>query len=250
GWYARACREACAGIHARHRVPILVGGSGLYLRAVQEGLAGEPPKDPAVRARIAAELEAFGPEALHARLAALDPGTAARLGPRDRQRIMRALEVVHASGKPLSWWHERQERAPADEHWTVLELVIPAAMLRERIRSRTHAMFEHGLIEETRTLVARGFEPALRALRAIGYDEALELLAGRLTRGDAEAATRRRTTQLAKRQRTWFRHQVQTVRLDGAKGDLESLCEAAAAAAIAGARLEGRGGIDTGSARL
>jgi len=214
GWYARAAGEACAAIHARGRTPVLVGGSGLYLRAAQHGLSGEPPHDPAVRARLREECERLGPEALHERLAHVDPVTAARLEPRDRQRVTRALEVHEASGRPLSWWHaHRGEPAVAGE-WHVVELTMDPAALGERIARRTRWMFESGLVEETRALVEAGREPALRALCAVGYDEALDLLAGRITRAEAEERTGLRTRQLAKRQRTWFRHQVEAVRLD------------------------------------
>jgi len=215
GWYASAAAIACRDIHSRGRTPVLVGGSGLWLRAAQHGLSGEPPHDPQVRARLQAELERDGPEALHARLVLVDPATAARLSPRDRQRITRALEVHEASGRPLSWWHGRQGEPAVAGEWRVFELTLTLHQLDERIARRTRWMFETGLVEETRALVGAGGEPALRALRAVGYDEALELLAGRLTRAEAEERTNLRTRQLAKRQRTWFRHQVEAVRLEG-----------------------------------
>jgi tRNA dimethylallyltransferase len=215
GWYAEAVGAACGAIHSRGRAPVLVGGSGLWLRAAQHGLSGEPPHDAEVRARIQAELESGGPELLHARLAMVDPVTAARLSPRDRQRITRALEVHEASGRPLSWWHERHGEPAVAGEWCVFELTIEPATLDERVVRRTRWMFESGLVEETQALVAAGREAPLRALRAVGYDEALELLAGRLSRAEAEARTSLRTRQLAKRQRTWFRHQVEAVRLDG-----------------------------------
>ena len=229
GWYARAAAEARDAIRARGRVPLLVGGSGLYLKAAEHGLSGEPPHDPERRARLRAELEAHGPQALHDRLRAVDPATAARLAPGDRQRVTRALEVAEASGRPLSWWHA-QPSAPPAERWIHLELVVDAAALRQRIARRTTWMFDHGLVEETRALVEAGHEAALRALRAVGYDEALDLLAGTVTRAAAEARTAQRTHQLAKRQRTWFRHQMKAVRLDagaaGERGLLERAREA------------------------
>lgn len=219
GWYAKAVGAVGGAIHARGRTPVLVGGSGLWLRAAQHGLSGEPPHDEQVRARIQAELEAVGPEILHERLARVDPVTATRLSPRDRQRITRALEVHEASGQPLSWWHERQGEPAVAGEWRVFELTFEPATLDERIGRRTRWMFESGLVEETQALVAAGHEAPLRALRAVGYDEVLELLAGRLTRDDAETRTNLRTRQLAKRQRTWFRHQVEAVRVDGGSAD-------------------------------
>lgn len=214
GWYARACAAARQEIRARGRLPLLVGGSGLYLKAAREGLAGEPPHDPEVRPRLAAELDAHGPEALHARLAAVDPLTAARLAPRDRQRVTRALEVHEISGRPLSWWHAQPAAPLLDERWLVFELVVAPGELRTRITARTRWMFDHGLMEETRALMEAGRGQALRALRAVGYDEAMAVQEGSMSRADAETRTSARTAQLARRQRTWFRHQVQASRLD------------------------------------
>jgi tRNA dimethylallyltransferase len=215
GAYAKAASAVCAAIHSRGHTPVLVGGSGLWLRAAQHGLSAEPPHDAQVRARIQTELERAGPEALHERLALVDPGTAARISPRDRQRITRALEVHEASGQPLSWWHERRGGPAAAGEWRVFELTLQPQALEQRIVRRTRWMFDSGLVEETRALVDAGSEPALRALRAVGYDEALELIAGRSSRAQAEERTNLRTRQLAKRQRTWFRHQVEATRLDG-----------------------------------
>lgn len=228
GWFARAAGEACLAIRARGRLPLLVGGSGLYLRALREGLSPMPPHDPAVRERLRAELASGGAEALHTRLSAVDPVTAGRVAARDRQRIVRALEVAESTGHPLSWWHARTppRRAEGDT-WGVLEVVVEPVILRERIAARTSAMFAHGLIEEVGGLIERGLADRLRALRAIGYDEALELLAGRLGRREAEARVNLRTARLAKRQRTWFRHQVEATRLVVAGRGPEALAVAA-----------------------
>ncbi|HEY3216654.1 MAG TPA: tRNA (adenosine(37)-N6)-dimethylallyltransferase MiaA [Candidatus Eisenbacteria bacterium] len=223
GWYARACRDVRESVIARGRLPILVGGSGLYVRAARHGLAAQPPHDPSLRRRLQHELEAVGPEALHARLALVDPTIAARLAPRDRQRITRALEVYEASGRPLSWWHDQKGHPHVGEAWLLVELVVPLAVLGERIARRTRWMFENGLVEETRGLLEAGYGRTLRELRAVGYDEAMGLIEGQLTRAAAEERTSLRTRQLAKRQRTWFRHQVDAVHLDAATtgpGDL------------------------------
>jgi tRNA dimethylallyltransferase len=230
GWYARAAGEACEAIAARARPALLVGGTGLYLRALREGLAGTPPHDPTVRERLRAEAKALGPEALHARLALVDAATAARLAPRDGQRITRALEVYECTGRPLSWWHAQPTPTPARSAWTIVELEVDAGELRRRIARRTTWMFDHGLLEESRALLASGHGEALRALRAIGYDEAMAVIAGRLDRPEAEAEVNRRTAQLAKRQRTWFRHQVEAVRIEGTgrtPGELEREARAA-----------------------
>ena len=215
GWYGRAAQAVCADIHARGRMALLVGGSGLYLRAARSGLSPAPPSVPGIRARLRAELRDVGPEALHRRLATCDPETAARLEPRDAQRITRALEVCEASGRPLSWWHRHPGGPTLDADWQVIEIVVPPRALAERIARRTRALFDEGLVEETRGLVEGGLLEELRRLRAVGYDEALALIAGRLTRAEAEERTNARTRQLAKRQRTWSRHQVEAHQLEG-----------------------------------
>ncbi|MFN8588588.1 MAG: tRNA (adenosine(37)-N6)-dimethylallyltransferase MiaA [Candidatus Eisenbacteria bacterium] len=214
GWFARAAAGTCEALFARGVTPVLVGGSGLYLRALREGLHAEPPHDAAVRARLQEEVAGAGVEALHARLAACDPATAARLRVRARQRITRALEVFEVSGRPLSWWDAQPTRAGLDAEWRALELVVPAAALEPRIAARTRAMFAAGLLEETAAVVAAGKREALVALKAIGYDEALARLEGRLDAESAEATMNARTRSMAKRQRTWFRHQFVGERLE------------------------------------
>jgi len=227
GGYATAARSACATIAARGRVPVLVGGSGLYLEAARRGLADEPPHDPAIRARLRAELERHGAAMLHRRLAAADPPTAARLAPGDAQRITRALEVLEASGRTLSDWQAAGRGGAVSGTWRVIELTCAPRSLAPRIERRTRWMFEHGLIEETRALIAGGSRPALERLRAVGYDEALALIDGTLARAAAEARVDQRTRQLAKRQRTWFRHRVEAARLDVSAAGLEGLTAAA-----------------------
>jgi tRNA dimethylallyltransferase len=226
GWYAGAAGAVCGAIRSRGRTPVLVGGSGLWLRAAQHGLSGEPPHDAGVRQRLQDECARLGVETLHARLAIVDPVTAARLKARDRQRVTRALEVHEASGRPLSWWHERRGEPAVTGEWRVFELTVTPEALAGRIARRTAWMLDSGLLEETRGLVAAGFEPPLRALSAVGYDEALEVLAGRLSRDEAAGRIDLRTRQLAKRQRTWFRHQVEAVRLEGAERDTRGLVAA------------------------
>jgi tRNA dimethylallyltransferase len=218
GAWARAAAAVCESCFARGVVPVLVGGSGLYLNALRDGLHPEPPKDAAVRASLEAECAEAGVPAMHERLRALDAATAAKLAPRDRQRILRALEVVRVSGQPLAWWRARPREAPLAADWLAWELVCDARELSRRIEQRTHEMWAHGLLEETRALLDSGHEAALRRLAAIGYDEALERLAGRMTAAAAERRMNERTRQLAKRQRTWFRHQFDAEPLPGTDG--------------------------------
>ena len=229
GWYAAACADVRRGIHARGHVPVLVGGSGLYLRAARHGLSAEPPRDEALRVRLRAELAESGAAAMHARLASLDPAGAGRLHPNDAQRVVRALEVLEASGHPLSWWHERQPEVPDDETWHVFQIVAPANTLNRRIRERAEWMFDSGLLEETRALLEGPHAEDLKALRAIGYDEAIGVIEDRLTVPQARKLTSLHTRQLAKRQRTWFRHQVGGTILDASDNETGELLEAVVA---------------------
>jgi tRNA dimethylallyltransferase len=202
GWYQRAALSVCAGVHARGRTAVLVGGSGLYVQAAMQGLAPVPPSDPDVRTRLRARASGEGATVLHAHLAEVDAASAARIDPGDVQRIVRALEVFEVSGRPLSWWHTRPRTHAVPGRWQVVEITLASDQLRERIVSRTGAMFSAGLVEETHGLIDRGHGAALERLRAIGYDEAMALLRGDIDRAGAEARTSLRTLQLAKRQRT------------------------------------------------
>jgi tRNA dimethylallyltransferase len=197
--------RAMATIAARGRVPLLVGGTGLYFRALQHGLSPLPEADATVRARLAAEAEKIGWPALHARLAARDAAAAARIKPNDAQRIQRALEVIELSGRRLS---ELQGAAPGRFPYRVLKLALvpERALLHRRIAERFDAMLVAGLLDEVRKLRARGdLDPALPSMRAVGYRQAWRHLDGGTDgaafRAEAIAATR----QLAKRQVTWLR---------------------------------------------
>lgn len=194
-------------IGAQGRVPLLVGGTGLYFRALQQGLSDLPEADPATRARLAAEARQFGWPAMHARLVALDPAAASRIGCNDVQRLQRALEVIELTGRPLS--ELQRGGAVARFPWRVLKLALLPAdrhMLHERIAQRFDAMLAEGFLDEVRALHARGdLHADLPAIRAVGYRQAWEHLDGR-----SDAATFRdraifATRQLAKRQITWLR---------------------------------------------
>lgn len=213
--FATLGRDVVGGILGRGRNVLLVGGSGLYLRALTEGLCPAPPADPEVRAALARELALHGVAALHAELARHDPGAAARIAPRDAVRISRALEVLRITGRPLSAWQE--EHAFADRPWDVLFLVLcpPADELEVRIARRSRQMWDDGLVAETESVLAAGFAPDLKPLQAIGYREAQEHLRGALDREQAIERVRVATRQYAKRQRTWFRARPDTEWLEG-----------------------------------
>jgi tRNA dimethylallyltransferase len=208
GAYARAARAALAQITARGRVAVVVGGSGLYLRALAVGLARVPPIPETVRRAVREEMAAHGPEELHARLAELDPALAARLAPRDRQRIARGLEVARASGRPLSsWLTEAPPALPAGERWLFLGLTLERATLYGRLDRRTAGFFAGDLLPETRALLARGVPPDAPGLRSLGYAQAVAHLLGRASYETALARAQLETRRYAKRQWTWWRQE-------------------------------------------
>ena len=210
--FAADARRAIDDIVARGKLPILAGGTGLYFRALLDGLAEMPDADAAVRARIAVEAAALGWAALHARLAAVDPQAAARIHATDAQRIQRALEVHTLSGRPISAWQReaRGQRLPLK----VLKLVLAPpgrAILHERIERRFDAMLDAGFLDEVRRLRARPQLQAhprpldLPALRAVGYRQAWEHLDGGSSAAEFRDRAIAATRQLAKRQFTWLR---------------------------------------------
>lgn len=194
--FTELAKAAIAAEHRRRGVALLVGGSGLYLQALLAGLAPPAvPPQPALRA----QLTALGQPLCHGLLAQADPAAATRIMAADAVRTQRALEVIYATGRPLS--SQQGQRPPA---WRILELGLNPPDLSQRIRLRTRRMYDDGLVEETAALLER-FGPACPLLETMGYAEARQLLAGSLDREQAIALTERRTRQYAKRQRTWFR---------------------------------------------
>jgi tRNA dimethylallyltransferase len=224
--FAEAGARAIAEAHSRGRNPLLCGGSGLYLRALVDGLCAAPPADGDVRAVLDKERNEQGLAALYAELARVDPGAAARIAPRDAVRILRALEVFRLTGRALSEW---QRESRAEPRYDVLVFVLspePAALDR-RIADRALRMWEGGLIEETRQVLAAGFCGDLPPLQAIGYREAQLYLEGVLDREAAVEAMVLATRRYAKRQRTWFRGLHGAIWLEGREpiGALRSLAE-------------------------
>ncbi len=213
---------AIAAIRARGRVPLLVGGTGLYFRALREGLSELPAADPALRARLAAEARAEGWAALHRRLAALDPEAARRIHPNDPQRIQRALEVCELSGRPLSaLWRERARRPFPGATCTIVLEPAERGWLHRRIEQRFDAMLAAGLIEEVRALRARpGMHAGRASMRAVGYRQVWQHLEGAFGEREMRARAIAATRQLARRQLTWLRAEPVDARLDCARPDL------------------------------
>ena len=196
-------RASLDSIADRGRTALLVGGSGLYLRAVADDLE-IPGTDPAVRADLERQAEALGPEGLHRRLVAADPLAAAKIEPGNARRTVRALEVAAVTGRRFSEFATSwDEYAPARIRAVGVE--IERETLAARIRMRVRAMVDRGLLDEVRTLMDRGLEGWLTSSRAIGYAEMAAHLRGRCSLDEAVADTERRTRALARRQMSWFR---------------------------------------------
>ncbi|MFN2590558.1 MAG: tRNA (adenosine(37)-N6)-dimethylallyltransferase MiaA [Actinomycetota bacterium] len=200
--FQRLADDAIAGITRRGKTPLLVGGSGLYYRAVVDRLSF-PGTDASVRRLLEAEASAIGPAPLHRRLASFDPSAAARMHPTNTRRVVRALEVAAITGRPFSSFAGDWERYPPD-NVRAAGVTLPREVLSRRIESRAAAALP-GLLTETRALVDRGAGPFLTAIQAIGYAEAMEVLRGRLTEQEALSAIVRRVKALARRQVAWFR---------------------------------------------
>ena len=205
--YRRAAAEAIAEIQRRGRVAFAVGGTGLYLRVLLGGICAAPPPLPALRAALARSAGDEGPAALHARLAALDPVAAARIHPHDGVRLVRALEVALASGRPLTAWQEAHRFADRPYETLLLGLARPVAELDARIAARAEAMVAAGFVDEVRALAARGLPADAPGLEAVGYRQMRDHLDGRRSLAEAVAATVLATRRFAKRQRTWFRRE-------------------------------------------
>ncbi len=208
--YQRQVRDCITDVRAAGRVPVLVGGSGLYVRAALDELE-IPPTDPAVRARLEAEADRLGPAAVHDRLRLADPVAAQRILPGNVRRVVRALEVIELTGRPFS-------ATLPDPHYAVpavqLGLRLPRDVLDARIEQRVEQMWDAGLLDEVRHLAAHGLRDGRTASRAVGYAQALAHLDGHLDAVSAKADTARLTRKLARRQESWFGRDQRVVWLD------------------------------------
>lgn len=212
--FAADARKTIDEIVARGRRAILCGGSGLYLQALTEGLAPLPKPDPKLRAALREQLATSGPDALRAELETVDPAAAERIAAADHMRLLRALEVYRQTGRSLSQWQD--EHRFRDRPWelAVVDVCPPADLLAERIAQRAARMWEEGLLDETRAVLAAGFDGSLPALQAIGYREAQAHLRGEITSQAAIEAIALASRRYAKRQRTWFRRYPAALRVE------------------------------------
>ncbi|MDQ7040775.1 MAG: tRNA (adenosine(37)-N6)-dimethylallyltransferase MiaA [Rhodothermus sp.] len=203
GHFAFAAWERIAEVLARGRVPLVVGGSTLYLYALQFGLAEIPDVDPAIRRWLNERLQIEGPEALYAELQRVDPQAAARLDPTKTQRVIRALEVYHGTGRPITFYYRYHRPAPYTFRTIVLYRERP--VLYARINRRVDQMLAAGLVDEVRSILKAGYSPDLDVLRTIGYQEVIAHLQGAYDQETMRHLIQRNTRRYAKRQLTWFR---------------------------------------------
>jgi tRNA dimethylallyltransferase len=225
GDYSRLAREALAGITGRHRLPIVAGGTGLYLRALIEGLFPAPPQSPGQRERLRRIAATRGPAYLHRLLIRLDPAAAAAIHANDVPKVIRAVEVSLAGNQPLTRQWQQGRDALTGYRVLYLGLNPPRPRLYERINQRAAAMFDRGLVEETERIIAR-YGPGCRPLTSLGYAEAAAVLRNELTREQAVTQAQQGHRNYAKRQLTWFRREPHMHWLSGCGGDEEIVHQA------------------------
>ena len=205
GLYRRLALQEIARLHAQGRVPLVVGGTGLYVRALAYGLWEGPPADWDLRRQLLEEEAAHGSGHLWRRLAQADPVLAATLHARDRNKIVRALEVAIRTGVPLSEWHDRHQFRERPFPSVMIGLTMDRLALYRRIDARVLREIDDGLVEETRSLLARGYDESLGSMKALGYRQMTGYLKGRYGWEEAVRRLQRDTRHFAKRQLTWFR---------------------------------------------
>jgi len=200
-------------IQARGKTPILVGGTGFYFRALLEGLAPLPAADETIRQRLRTEAQKIGRPALHERLRKVDPEAAKKIPANNIQRLIRALEVFELSGKPISAFHHEHQAAmlarKKKRAFKLIGLDPGKEVLEQRITQRSAWMLEHGMIEETRALLKKGYPENCPGLSGLGYPNVIAFLKGQITRESLLTKLIQDTRQYAKRQRTWFRNQME-----------------------------------------
>jgi tRNA dimethylallyltransferase len=208
GRWLKAALPLIQNIGAYGRRAIVVGGTGLYFRALTQGLAEIPPVPAAVRQAAAAAYDDLGEDAFRAALAEQDPDAAARIGPGDRQRLLRAYDVVRATGRALSAWQADTRPPLAPGQWRAVVVEPDRQTLYARCDARLAAMVQAGALEETRALAARALDPALPVMKAVGYRELAAYLSGETPLEEAMILARQETRRYAKRQLTWLRNQT------------------------------------------
>ena len=213
--FARDAAACIRDIHRRNRVPILVGGTGFYYRALTRGLFPGPAADVRLRARLDRIADRKGVERLHRLVARVDAASALRIMPRDRKRLVRALEVYYATGRPLTM-HFDDTRSPIDDCEVIsIALRLPPALTAERVASRVDEQFARGIVDEVRTLLARGVPPAARPFGGLVYRQVMELLRGVRSEDETRRLIVQENRRYARRQLIWFRKEPNLIWFDG-----------------------------------
>lgn len=220
--YARMANKIIAQLLAAGKLPMVVGGSGLYLRALLGAFFQGPGANSEIRQRLAKEESKRGRGTLYRRLKEVDPETARRIHPHDRVRTIRAMEVHQLTGIPISRWHQRGSYSRPKFNWCKLGLYRPRKDLYQRIDERVDTMVRQGLLKEVRDLLSRRYSPDLPALATVGYQEMIAYLRGQLDFEQAISHLKRNTRQYAKRQMTWFSKEGEILWFD-AQGEEEQL---------------------------
>ncbi len=203
GIYSRQASKIIEQLLSAGKTPIVEGGTGLYIRALTDGLFEGPGADYEYRKRLEEEADREGLDVLYQRLKRLDPETAQRLAPADRMRIIRALEVAEVTGKPISAWHKETPDSPYN--CLRIGLTAPRAMLYERIEQRVDRMIERGLVDEVKGLLERGYTEELNSMQGMGYKQVVLYLRNQISLDEAISLIKRDSRRFAKRQLTWFR---------------------------------------------
>jgi tRNA dimethylallyltransferase len=203
--FAQMAHDIILKLSGKNQVPFIVGGTGLYIKALLNGLFEDNFSDISVRGRLKKEADEYGKNTLYERLLKIDPHTANRLHPNDIYRIIRALEVFEISGKSISSWH-REHRFSETRHRVLkLGIYLDRETLYKRIDQRVDMMISEGLVEEVRAILKRGYSPDLKAMKAIGYSQVIDYLMGNCTLDKTIRTLKRDTRRYSKRQMTWFR---------------------------------------------
>lgn len=213
GDFAQQAETLIEKIFQKGKIPVLVGGTGFYFKALQMGLPDLPPRSPEMRDELMGEIEKDGPEALHRKLSAVDPAAAAAISNQDKHKIVRALEVFQITGQPFSGWINTG-RQPSKHKFVVMGLHMDKNAIDKRIEIRSKRMLDEGMIEETETVLKKGFSKDCPALASFGYREAVQVIEGSLPKAEFLPRLIKGTKAYAKRQRTWFRTQTKPVWID------------------------------------
>ncbi|MDD5757402.1 MAG: tRNA (adenosine(37)-N6)-dimethylallyltransferase MiaA [bacterium] len=204
GIFVRLAGQKIEQLEKQGKNVVMAGGTGLYLKALLEGLSEAPPKNEQLRRKLIAKARKYGKKYLYKRLTKIDPVAAARIHPHNVERVIRALEIYHQTGKPFSQWH--QKTVSPNYQARIIGLSRNRQKLYERIDQRVEEMFHQGLVREVRAILKKGYSPKLKPLQSLGYRQVCQYLAGKLTLDETIYQTELETRHYAKRQLSWFRH--------------------------------------------